>query len=134
METEDQEIKKPDLAMILDGLAKPIPKRFLKTRQQGGAELTYIEWHTAVRFLDFYTGGNWSSEVRDIAEIGERIVVTVRVTIYAGDATVYRESTGTEFLGEKFRGYGEPTTNAEAQAFKRAASKFGLGLYLYEKK
>ena len=29
--------------------------------------------------------------------------------------------------------YGDPTSNAEAMALRRAAAKFGLGLYLYEK-
>jgi hypothetical protein len=34
---------------------------------------------------------------------------------------------------EELRGYGDPSSNAEAMALKRAASKFGLGLYLYQK-
>ncbi|CAN1213587.1 DUF1071 domain-containing protein [Tumidithrix helvetica PCC 7403] len=29
--------------------------------------------------------------------------------------------------------YGDPSSNAEGMAFRRAAAKFGLGLYLYEK-
>jgi len=34
---------------------------------------------------------------------------------------------------EELRGYGDPSSNAEAMALKRAAAKFGLGLYLYLK-
>jgi hypothetical protein len=34
---------------------------------------------------------------------------------------------------EELRGYGDPPSNAEAMALKRAAAKFGLGLYLYSK-
>jgi hypothetical protein len=29
--------------------------------------------------------------------------------------------------------YGDPSSKAEAMALKRAAAKFGLGLYLYQK-
>lgn len=68
-----------------------------------------------------------------MAVVGDRVTVTVRIIINAADGDYHRESTGTEFIGEKHKGYGEPITNAEAQAFKRAAAKFGLGLYLYQK-
>jgi hypothetical protein len=36
-------------------------------------------------------------------------------------------------FAEELRGYGDPSSNAEAMALKRAAAKFGLGLYLYQK-
>ncbi len=29
--------------------------------------------------------------------------------------------------------YGDPSSNAESMAFRRAAAKFGLGLYFYSK-
>ncbi|QYO62305.1 hypothetical protein [Leptolyngbya sp. 7M] len=29
--------------------------------------------------------------------------------------------------------YGDPSSNAESMAFRRAAARFGLGLYLYSK-
>lgn len=56
-----------------------------------------------------------------------------------------REATGTEELKElttdKTTGetitrelaYGDPSSNAESMAFRRAAARFGLGLYLYDK-
>jgi hypothetical protein len=34
---------------------------------------------------------------------------------------------------EELRGYGDPSSNAEAMDLKRAALKFGLALYLYQK-
>jgi len=40
-------------------------------------------------------------------------------------------ATGTE--DEKLRGFVDPSSNAEAMALKRAASKFGLGLIFYQK-
>jgi hypothetical protein len=57
--------------------------------------------------------------------------VTARITIPYLEGAVFREATGTE--DEELRGYGDPSSNAEAMALKRAAAKFGLGLYLYQK-
>jgi hypothetical protein len=61
----------------------------------------------------------------------ERFVDTARITIPCLEGAVWREATGTE--DEELRGYGDPSSNAEAMALKRAAAKFGLGLYLYQK-
>jgi len=33
----------------------------------------------------------------------------------------------------ELRGYGDPSSDAEAMALKMAAAKFGLGLYLHQK-
>jgi hypothetical protein len=53
--------------------------------------------------------------------------------------------TGTEMLKELAKGkdtgelvsreiaYGDPSSNAESIVLRRAAAKFGLGLYLYDK-
>ncbi len=85
--------------------------------------------------------------------------ITYRITIHAAEGAFSREATGTEllkedkeiWLGEKPNqyplkddlgrvatesrdlAYGDPSSNAESMAFRRAAAKFGLGLYLYEK-
>ena len=68
-----------------------------------------------------------------------------RLTIPTSEGNVYREATGTEELKrEKFNSktgqveireiaYGDPSSNAESQAFRRCAARFGLALYLYEK-
>jgi hypothetical protein len=34
----------------------------------------------------------------------------------------------------ELRGYGDPSSNAEAMALKTAAAKFGLGLYLHSRR
>ena len=165
LETTNGVTSKRPIADIIGDLKKPLPQRLLKTRRQGGTELTYIEWFTAVETLDFYTNCNWSGEVTKLDQIGNRVVVTYRITIHAIEGDYYREATGSEYTDEdvpaspsfpgydqkkawlkseegqeytrvcktKFQGYGEPCTNAEAQAFKRAAAKFGLTLDLYKK-
>jgi hypothetical protein len=114
---------------IIEDLSKPIADRHLRTRRQGGKDITYIEWHTAIRYLDHYAAG-WSCEIRDVTTSGSRCVVTVRITIPCLEGSIFREATGTE--DEELRGYGDPSSNAEAMSLKRAAAKFGLGLYLYQ--
>ncbi len=115
---------------IIEDLSRPIAERHVKTRTQGDKQIHYIEWHTAVRYLDHFAPG-WSFEIRNVAPTADRFVVTARISIPCLEGVVYREATGTE--DEELKGYGDPSSNAEAMALKRAASKFGLGLYLYQK-
>lgn len=142
------------IADILADLAKPVPDRFLDTRQQGSATLTYIPWYTVAKLLDYYAPG-WEGTVTQMHTTRDRIFVTYRLTIHAQEGSFTREATGTELLKEdkpiKQNGkvlkdeqgnaimkrvelaYGDPSSNAESMAFRRAAAKFGLGLHLYEK-
>ena len=115
---------------IVNDLHKPINPRHLKTRWQGGKELTYIAWYDAAKYLDLYAPG-WNYEVRSIQQIAGKIVLTVRITVPAAEGMIYREATGCE--DEDVDSYGNAFTNAESTALRRAASKFGLGLHLYAK-
>jgi hypothetical protein len=115
---------------IIADLSKPIPESHIKTRTQGGKQISYISWDTAVRYLDHFAPGR-SFEIRSVTGIGDRCVVTARITVPCLEGVVHREATGTE--DEELRGYGDPSSKAEAMGLKRAASKFGLGLYLYQK-
>lgn len=119
------------ITSIIADLSKEIPARLLKTKPAGNSQITFIAWHTAVKFLDLYAPG-WSYEIPRVTEVGGKIVVTARITIPCLEGLVYREATGSE--DEDVKGYGDLSSNAEAQALKRAAAKFGLGLYLYEGK
>lgn len=115
---------------IIDDLSKPLAAKHVKMRTQGGKQLYYIEWHSAIKYLDYFAPG-WSFDVRNVTAIGDRCVVSARISIPCLEGIVHRESTGTE--DEELKGYGDPSSNAEAMALKRAAAKFGLGLYLYQK-
>jgi hypothetical protein len=123
------------IADIIADLSKPLPARLIRQRQvrdtKGGKTVAihYIEWRTAIRALDYYAPG-WSSQVRSVTEIGGRCVVTVRLSIPCAEGLVSREATGSEETD--VTGYGDPVSNAEAMALKRAASRFGLGLWLYD--
>jgi len=115
---------------IIADLSKPLAQRHLKTRKQGGHELTYLEWHTAVKYLDLFAPG-WSYHVRSVQLVGSLVTVIASISIPAAEGVITREATGCEDADSK--GYGDAVSNAEAMALKRAASKFGLGLYLYQK-
>jgi len=118
------------ITAIIADLSKPLAQRHLKTRRQGGNEITYIEWHTAVKYLDLFAPG-WSYAVKSVAQVGNLITVIASISIPCLEGVVTREATGCEETDAK--GYGDAVSNAEAMALKRAASKFGLGLYLYSK-
>ena len=114
---------------IIEDLSKPIPRRLLKTKTVGGQKIVFLSWHKAIRFLDLYAPG-WNYEIRHVTGIGGKLVLVARVAIPCAEGLVYREATGQE--DEDITGWGDSSSNAEAQALKRAAAKFGLGLYLYE--
>jgi hypothetical protein len=115
---------------IVADLSRPLPQRHLKTRTQGGKEITFIEWHTAIKYLDLFCPG-WSYAVKSVSLVGNLVTVIASISIPCVEGTIVREATGCEESDS--RGYGDAVSNAEAMALKRAASKFGLGLYLYQK-
>jgi hypothetical protein len=115
---------------IIAELSRPVAARHLKTRKQGGNEITFIEWPTAVKYLDHLAPG-WSFEIRSVQQIGDKCVVVARITIPAAEGAIWREATGQEDIAVS--GWGDSSSNAEAMALKRAAAKFGLGISLYQK-
>lgn len=129
---------------VISALSRPIPKALLQSRKQGGKQISYIPWYEANRILDKYCPG-WTWEIRSITTTDDRLFLIGRLTIPTSSGPIYREATGTEELKElvtdKTTGeqiirelaYGDPSSNAESMAFRRAAARFGLGLYLYDK-
>jgi hypothetical protein len=119
---------------IIADLSKPIKARHLRQKVRAGQRLDFIPWYHAIKYLDLYAPG-WSYAVRSVTWNTEgRLVLTVRMTIPCLEGAVYRDATGTEEEPEEGeRMYGDPSSNAESMALRRAAAKFGLGLYLYNK-
>ena len=117
---------------IIANLSRPLAARWLKTKpaSKKGGEITFIEWHTAVRFLDHHAPG-WSYAVKSIGQVGNLVTVIASISIPCLEGAVTREATGCEDADTT--GYGDAVSNAEAMALKRAAAKFGLCLYLYSK-
>lgn len=114
---------------IVSDLSKPVAKRHLRSRKQGGKEIQYISWHDAVKYLDHYAPG-WNYEIRNIQNIAGKLILTVRLSVPCAEGLVFREATGQE--DEDKDNYGDSSSNAESMALRRASAKFGLGLYLYD--
>ena len=114
---------------IVNDLSKPVANRHLRTRRQGGKDIKYIAWHDAIKYLDHYASG-WNYEIRSIESIGGKLILIVRLSIPCLEGVVFREATGQE--DEELESYGNSSSNSESMALRRAASKFGLGLYLYD--
>lgn len=129
---------------ISQALSRPIPTKMLETKSLKGSKITFISWKFIPPILDKYCRG-WCWEIRSVHTTVDRIFLVGRLTIPTADGLVWREATGTEMLKEtkidKLNGeviereiaYGDPSSNAESMAFRRACAKFGLGLYLYHK-
>ena len=115
---------------IICDLSKPVNPQRLKQRQQGGRTLDYLPWYQAVRYLDNYAPG-WRYEIRSVSQVGDNLVMVVRVVIPCAEGEVWREASALEPI--KGTGYGDCAVNAESAALRRAAAKFGLCLGLYDK-
>lgn len=116
-----------DWPALLTRLAEPFPADQLKWRagavnrdKTKAIALAYAEPRTYEDRLNTVCPGNWHV---DFQPWGEHRIIC-RLTIH----NLTRSSTGES-------GDANPTiagTSAEAQAFKRACSKYGLGRYLYD--
>ena len=114
---------------IIKDLSKPVAKRHLGKRKQGGKEIPFISWDTAVRYMD-YLAGVWNYQIMRVDNIAGKVILTVRVSILSKEGWMFREATGQE--DESVESYGDSSSNAESMALRRACAKFGLGLYLYD--
>lgn len=127
------------IAETIAALSRPLPEKMLSNKKMGGSTISFIQWHTVNKILDKYAPG-WTWEVKSITLSPDRVFVLGRLTLQTSDGNIYREATGTEELKTTTRdgevkeiAYGDPTSNAESMAFRRASARFGLGLYLYSK-
>jgi len=137
--SEKEDLKVGELEAILNELRVPIAEKYLKSKKRKNATLRFCPWYRVNKILDDVTGGRWHYEIVDKTITTNIVSVTVRITIVIGGTTIYREGTGIEpldieaFCDPTSYSYGDPQSNAESMAFRRAAARFGLGLHLYEK-
>jgi|SRR6185295_15521459 len=134
-------------------LDAPLIKSNVKSRKQGGREVSYIEgWHAiaeANRIFGFDAWSRQTTELKCVSEkdrtIGERkepgfgvtYTACVRITVIAGDSTIIREGCGTGHGIDRDVGQAHESAlkEAETDAMKRAFMTFGnpFGLALYDK-
>jgi hypothetical protein len=131
------------LKQIEETFSRPLPESMLGTIKEKG-NAPYIPWYRVVTILNKYCPG-WCWEIVKLEMSADRIFLIGRLSIPTSNGLIYREATGTEQLKrividpktkkEKIveLAYDDPSSNAESMAFRRAAAKFNLGLYLYEK-
>jgi hypothetical protein len=116
-------------AETLAELSRPIDPRHLKTRQQGGMNLTYCPWHIIARHLHHRAPG-WCWEVQSVQEVGGAVVVTGRLTIPTADGDLLHYSAvASEPLESASKA---PAAEVAASScLRRAAALAGLGLELW---
>jgi hypothetical protein len=115
---------------IEEALSRPLPRSLLNSKKLGGSTVWFLSWYEAVKILNKYAPG-WNWRIISIHATGDRIFLVGELAVPTADGMVSRNATGTEELN--CNSYGDPSSNAESMAFRRAAAKFGLGLYLYQK-
>ena len=128
-QTPDVAIKRSIKEIVAD-LSKPVAQKHLSTRKQGGKDLTFISWHHAEGYLDYFASG-WKKEIKEVMNIAGKVAITVRIIIPCLEGEVWREATGCE--DENTNSFGDSFSNAESMALRRACANFGLGRYLYQK-
>ena len=126
----------------------------VKTRQQAGRSLSYIEgWHAIAEANRIFGHDGWDRETVETRMVAERpttvgksnpqpgfavtYVARVRVTVLAGERRIVREGTGTGSGIDRDLGQAHESAikEAETDAMKRALITFGwpFGLALYDK-
>jgi hypothetical protein len=73
LDSKNESTELRSIREIVKDLSKPVAKRHLRTRKQGGKELTYISWYDAVKYLDHYAPG-WNYEVRAMNSVGGKLI------------------------------------------------------------
>lgn len=119
------------LAQIEEKLSRPLPPSLLSQKFLKGNRISFLTWHMATKILCKYCPG-WQWEITHLHAANNRLFLIGTLSIPTKDCgMVARAATGTEEMD--CSNYGDPSSNAESMAFRRAAAKFGLGLYLYQK-
>lgn len=124
---------RPITAIVAD-LSRPLPSACVASKTVKGSTIAYLHWQTVARLLDTYAPG-WQGEVTRLEQQGQVVRVTYRLLIPCAEGRVWREATGEddEWEPDEETRYGNPSANAQANAFKRAAALFGCGQWLYDK-
>ena len=129
----------------LRALGRRVPERFIKSRNSGGKELSYIEgWYAITEANRIFGFDGWDRETVEVKCLQGREVrgtysavysARVRIRVRAADDEIVREGHGTgeaygQSLGEV---HDRALKAAETDATKRALATFGkpFGLALY---
>jgi len=115
-------------AETLEQLNRPIDPRHFKTRKQGTVMLTYVSWATLARHLH-HRCPQWNWEIQSVAQIGDSVCVTGRLTIPTTDGLLNYSAVASEPLNGK--SFAPAIESSASCALRRACALAGLGLELY---
>ena len=122
------------IAEIYADLKKDIPARLIRQKDTGKFEADYVHHATMRDLLDhFAPGWEWTETPR---LMDGKVYMTGALTIVGLDeegcpTSCTREATGNE--DSSVDSFGDPSSNASAQALRRAAMAHGLGRALWKK-
>jgi DNA recombination protein Rad52 len=137
--------------MDIDELKKPLDRKYVKTRQQGNINLSYIEgWHAIAEANRIFGHNGWNREtvMTECVWSGERqtrngslpaasYIAKCKITVRHDDVVIVRDGTGAgSGFGKDFgEAHESAIKEAETDAMKRALMTFGnpFGLALYDK-
>lgn len=120
------------LADIITQLKAPVAQSLISQKKVGNSKIDYIAWFDYCDLLDDRCGlGQWQWEIITVTTTNDRLFITGKLTIFGDDRILSQMATGTEILN--CSSYGDPSSNAEAMALRRACAKFGLARYLWDK-
>jgi DNA recombination protein Rad52 len=129
-------------------LSAKLDKSNVKSRKQGGTNVSYIEgWHAIAEANRIFGYDGWDRELRSLVELGQPVEVngkwrvgyraTVRITVFADGQEIIRDGSG---FGQGIdrdvqQAHESGLKEAETDAMKRALMTFGnpFGLALYDK-
>ncbi len=120
------------LADKLMRLREPVPKEMISFKTLKGNKIEYIAWVDICEILDSCCGADgWAWDVTDFKQIGDNLTLIGKLTVYADDGWRTMAATGCESIN--CSSYGDPSSNAEAMALRRAAAKLGVARNLWKK-
>jgi hypothetical protein len=120
------------ISQILEKLRIPVPKNYISHRPQGGIKLSYISWINYCQLLDQRAGlGCWQWEIKNVYTTDLHLILVGKLSLLGSDKIIVFEATGEEKL--KCSSFGDPSSNAEAMALRRACCKAGLSRELWMK-
>ena len=121
------------LEQILKSFSQPfdqyIEQKPVYSKGSKSGTVDYIPWFSLCDILDNLAPG-WEWDITCDYH-GERTVVVGKLTIHGSDRSISRSATGNE--DSNCGSFGDPCSNAEAMALRRACAKFGIARYLWAK-
>lgn len=117
------------LSEIQADLCRPLPEDYISWFQKKSTWIPYLSWTDANLILDYCAPG-WQCDISE-NQVGDRVVVKCSLTLLCAEGSITRASLGSDGLDDD--AYGGPLPGSESQSFRRAAVRFGLSIYLYDK-